>query len=78
MNPRLTGRRCQCAACGAIFSGESAFAIHRVGKLVDVPPAYGRRCLDAAEMESAGLNLVGDVWKMPRSKSFGRFLEATA
>lgn len=78
MTPRLTGRRCQCGACGAIFSGESAFSIHRVGKLVDVQPAYGRRCLDADEMEAAGLKLVGEVWKSADSRDWTKVRGATA
>lgn len=47
--PRLTGNRCQCAACGEYFNGAQPFDRHRVG-------SYGtsRRCLTVADMEAAG------------------------
>ena len=49
MNPKLTGNRCQCTACGEYFSRERVFDRHRVGD-------YGanRRCLTAVEMTARG------------------------
>src|SRR6185312_16619560 len=47
--PKLTGNRCQCAACGEYFNGVQPFEKHHAG-------TYGidRRCLDVQAMEAAG------------------------
>lgn len=63
MTVNLSGRRCQCAACGKFFSGETAFDLHRVGKIVDVAPDYGRRCLDDGEMAERGMRFDGTLWR---------------
>ena len=47
--PRLTGNRCECAACGEPFNGVSGFDRHRVGR-----HGLDRRCLDVAEMVAHG------------------------
>lgn len=70
---KLSSRRCQCAACGKFFSGGNAFDRHRVGKIVDVAPDYGRRCMDDGEMVAAGMKIVGDIWKIDESKRKSRF-----
>lgn len=60
----LTGKRCQCTACGEVFSTEAKFDRHRRGKYQEK-----RYCL---EPEQCGLILAptqsGTVWRMP-----GRF-----
>ena len=49
---RLTGSRCQCAACGEVFNSVSVFDLHRVGSW----HAYRstRRCLTVIEMMARG------------------------
>lgn len=55
---RLTGHRCQCAACGKFFSRSSVFDKHRTGEY-----GGGRRCMTAAEMEEKGMRLTeAGVW----------------
>lgn len=48
-HPRLTGNRCQCAACGQRFNSLSAFDAHRRGR-------HGpeRRCLTAEDLTARG------------------------
>jgi hypothetical protein len=48
--PKLTGNRCQCAACGEYFNRERVFDRHRIGE------PGNRRCLTAAEMTARGWN----------------------
>ena len=48
---KLTGRRCQCAACGEYFNSVGAFEKHRTGS----HQKDSRRCLKADEMEKAGM-----------------------
>jgi len=52
---RLTGCRCQCAACGEYFGSERAFDRHRVGDYA-LPGRWRgtRRCLPLADMLAAG------------------------
>lgn len=47
----LTGRRCQCAACGECFNSETAFDRHRRGRLDKGEP---RRCANQAELLARG------------------------
>ena len=49
---RLTGSRCQCAACGEIFNSVSVFDLHRVGPSRGYPST--RRCLTFGEMMVRG------------------------
>lgn len=51
---RLTGRRCQCAACGDYFNSTSTFDRHRVGYFDSAEHEGSRRCLHALEMLSRG------------------------
>jgi len=55
---KLTGHRCQCAACGKYFSRVSVFDKHRTGD-------YGkdRRCMTTEQMETKGMRLTeSGVW----------------
>lgn len=45
---------CTCRACGDVFGSLGAFERHRVGKLTQHGPDYGRRCLPEAEMLALG------------------------
>ena len=45
---KLTGKRCQCMACGQYFNRDSTFDKHRVG------PMSERRCLTLEEMRTKG------------------------
>ena len=45
--PKLTGNRCQCAACGECFNSTSTFDRHRVG---DFSTPTSRRCRTPAEL----------------------------
>jgi hypothetical protein len=55
---KLTGHRCQCAACGKFFSRSSVFDKHRTGEY-----GGGRRCMTTAEMEAKGMRLTeSGVW----------------
>lgn len=47
--PRLTGNRCQCAACGEYFTSERTFSRHRFGDYATL-----RRCLAPSELVAAG------------------------
>ncbi len=49
---KLTGRRCQCAACGEYFNTVFAFDKHRTGSHAKDQ----RRCLKAHEMENTGMH----------------------
>lgn len=61
---KLTGKRCQCAACGLYFKSASGFDRHRHGKYTLDPNT--RHCLTVAELQSKGwtLNPAG-VWLLP-------------
>lgn len=50
MSP-LTGRRCECAACGERFNSVSTFDRHRSGRLDMCEP---RRCANPAELSARG------------------------
>lgn len=55
---KLTGHRCQCAACEKVFSRTSVFDKHRTGE-------YGkdRRCMTTEEMQAKGFTLTSaGVW----------------
>jgi hypothetical protein len=45
--PKLTGNRCQCAACGECFNSTSTFDRHRAG---DFSTPTSRRCRTPAEL----------------------------
>lgn len=71
---RLTGRRCQCAACGQYFSRLRAFDRHRIGSY-GKPGLWGgpRRCLTPEEMRQRGWqrNEAG-CWTMQRLDRAGQ------
>lgn len=48
---RLTGRRCQCRACGEYFNSVPAFDMHRTGLYMP----NERRCLSPEEMAEKGM-----------------------
>ncbi len=53
--PKLTGGRCQCAACGEYFNSDTPFGRHRVGSYAKPGEWQGnRRCLTPAEMTAKG------------------------
>lgn len=53
--PRLTGSRCQCAACGEPFSSLREFDRHRSGAYAELGEwAHKRRCMTPAEMDARG------------------------
>jgi hypothetical protein len=54
--PNLTGRRCQCTACGDLFNSETAFDRHRVGDFAGLGGINTRRCMTEAELLAAGLS----------------------
>ena len=47
--PKLTGDRSQCAACGLLFTNSSSFDKHRTGSYVS-----GRRCKTTDELRAMG------------------------
>jgi hypothetical protein len=53
-HPKLTGRRCECTACGDLFNSDSAFDRHRVGDLAGLGGASSRRCLTEPELLASG------------------------
>lgn len=53
-HPRLTGRRCECTACGDLFNSESAFDRHRIGEFAGLGGTSSRRCLTETELLAAG------------------------
>lgn len=54
MSPVLTGRRCQCTACGDYFNSDTGFDRHRVGHFQSAEGPSARRCLSADEMTAKG------------------------
>jgi hypothetical protein len=65
--PKLTGNRCQCAACGEYFNRERVFDRHRIGE------PGNRRCLTAAEMTARGWNRnAAGFWIMDAMDSAGQ------
>jgi len=65
---KLSGDRCQCAACGEYFNSTAAFDRHRVGGY-RVPG--DRRCLSTYEMSERGFskNLKG-FWVTSRNPKY--------
>src|SRR3546814_8225222 len=66
--PRLTGNRCQCAACGLHFTSAREFDRHRIGRYAELGQWQGaRRCLTVAELQARGwrTNERG-FWMQPR------------
>ncbi len=49
---KLTGRMCECTACGQVFNSEAGFNKHRVGT-----HGIDRHCLTPEEMVLAGMAL---------------------
>ena len=57
---RLTGARCRCAGCGALFNSVTAFDLHRVGPYSQLDDPTGercRRCLTVEEMTRRGMSI---------------------
>lgn len=53
--PKLNGNRCQCPACGLLFSSPREFDRHRIGSYaLPGQPAHKRRCLTHEEMDARG------------------------
>ena len=66
-----------CASCGLQFTGTSGFDAHRTGAhaftfreglRMEPPREDGRRCLHPEEMRAAGMELVGDLWRIVPSE----------
>lgn len=57
---RLSGRMCECAACGRIFSGLTMFDQHRFWATPQM-----RSCHGTVWMRVKGWRLVGGVWRGP-------------
>jgi hypothetical protein len=73
--PGLTKRDCLCSVCGQIFSGLGLYDWHRVGKLRDLHPHYGRVCRNSLHLALHGCtyDVKRGVWKAPldeKGKSF--------
>lgn len=47
---KLSGDKCRCAACGALFASTWSFDRHRHGSYT------GRRCFDLKSMKQAGFS----------------------
>ncbi|WP_425490983.1 hypothetical protein [Luteimonas panaciterrae] len=65
---RLTGNRCQCAACGLLFSSVREFDRHRTGAYARPGElTHKRRCLTPTELAELGwrTNAQG-FWMQPR------------
>jgi hypothetical protein len=62
MKKRLTGLRCQCAACGLYFSTVRAFDLHRRGSYIPDK----RRCLTTTEMARILHLDPKGIWVRPR------------
>lgn len=56
-----------CAASGAKFGSLSGFDGHRIGRMTDVPPSYGRSCLTADNLAAKGFSNRSGAWRMPVS-----------
>ena len=66
-----------CTACRLKFKSESLFNKHRVGKYIDVPPDYGRKCLSVTEIINKGLIVTdGVVSQNPNDPTYIRQLES--
>jgi hypothetical protein len=53
--PKLTGPRCQCPACGLLFTSVREFDRHRIGTYAKPGQWRGtRRCFRLAELEARG------------------------
>ena len=53
MKKKLTGKRCQCSACGLYFNSLAAFDLHRIGTYkLDT-----RGCLSEASLQASGARL---------------------
>ena len=64
-DPALTAGRCQCAACGLLFSSERAFDRHRIGAYADPGQWRGKRhCMTAAELDARGWPINGRGFRM--------------
>lgn len=71
--PKLTGNRCQCAACGQYFSRERVFNRHRVGPYGKKGQPCGRRCLTLAEMAARGWHVNAEgLWVMDAMQDAGK------
>lgn len=71
--PKLTGNRCQCAACGQFFSRVRVFDRHRVGPYGKKGESCGRRCLTSAEMAARGWHVNADgLWVMDAMGDAGK------
>jgi hypothetical protein len=69
--PQLTGSRCQCAACGALFNSITVFDKHRRGDFSD--QGRQRNCIEREEMLLKGWSRNGSgFWIESRMSSVDR------
>jgi len=61
---KLTGKRCQCPSCKAIFSTVANFDKHRQGK------ATARHCVDPATVGLVQSD--AGIWKLPAREKWAR------
>lgn len=68
--PRLTGGRCQCAACGLYFTGTREFERHRLGAYAEIGRRNGsRRCMSLEELEAHNWRRTDrGFWMQPRAQ----------
>lgn len=57
-----------CSACGKVFGSEQLFMWHRVGKLKDSHPHYGRLCRNSLHLALHGAVFRAGVWRTPMSQ----------
>lgn len=71
---KLTGKRCQCTACGRYFTTAKNFDRHRVGDYDFDAPDFGRRCLPVEVTPKWRMGLAG-AWTrdrpMPKTLAVG-------
>lgn len=71
---KLTGNRCQCAACGKYFNGVQPFDAHRVGE-----HGVNRHCMSVAQLLAEGFekNAAGFWMTDSRAQRAARHSAAT-
>lgn len=65
--PKLTGNRCECAACGRFFGGLAIFDAHRSWHPDDAEGETNRRrvCCDDEKLTKKGYQLRDGIWRNP-------------
>jgi hypothetical protein len=60
---KLTGQRCSCCGCGALFNSVSVFDRHRIGSFGTLRQPGDRRCVTEAEVLARGwVTSAGGFW----------------